>query len=241
MIRLALILALVIAGAVGAQTDLERQKDFSMPPFTDDVAGDFRAVGRVNRGGFRTAGGCSGTLIRPDVVLTAGHCAGHVPLLPKTAESTTVFVAGYKRGDYIAASRVMRAVRHPAYRVTGKHDPRFDIGLLFLLEPITEVAPLPLADPREDADTVALAGYHRFIPHLLSGRLDCPVIGRNMWLVRIDCPVVSGNSGGPVLEPDGAGGWQVTGVVSSQEKRSDSLRAIAVRIPQWVHDVLAER
>ena len=231
MIRLALLLALCLACPAAAQ-----QKEFSLPPFPDEGAAGFVAVGRVNKGGFNTRGSCSGPLIRPDVVLTAGHCAAPVSA---DSQQRRMFVAGWSRGDYVAAREIVEAVRHPAYLIGGRHDPRFDVGLLFLAEPITEVEPIPMA-PHASGEVV-IAGYHHFIPHLLTGRLDCPVIAQDSNLMRIDCPVVSGNSGGPVLEPDGTGGWLVTAVVSSQEKLPGSLRTIAVLIPHWVHDMLAER
>lgn len=243
MIRLALLLALLLAGGAFAQDtardDSARQREFSMPPFAVTLAYEFRAVGRVNKAGFRARGNCTGTLVAPDAVLTAGHCAGPVRKVAEDIEEARIFVAGYSRGEYLAARRIVEAVRHPAYLIGDRHDPRFDIGLLFLESPITEVEPMKMGEPV--GDVVGIAGYHQFIPHLLTGRLNCPVLARDERLLRIDCPVVSGNSGGPVLEPDGAGGWQVTAVVSSQEKGPDYLRALAVRIPQWVHDVLAER
>ncbi len=229
MIRLALLLALLLTTAAAAQ-----QKEFSLPPLAEDVAATLQAVGRVNKAGFNVKGNCTGTLVRPDVVLTAGHCAGGVI----GTGSNRMFVAGWSRGDYIAARRIAEVRHHPAYGLGERHDPRFDVGLLFLESPITEVAPIAIA--KHSAQDVAIAGYHRFIPHLLTGRLDCPVVTEDQYLIRIDCPVVSGNSGGPVLEPDGAGGWHVTAVVSSQETLPDRLRTIAVLVPQWVHDVLAE-
>ena len=115
---------------------------------------------------------------------------------------------------------------------TGKHDPRYDLALMVLENPITDVAPIPLGP--DIGDHVALVGYHFLTPHLPSGRLDCPVHQRRDKTLFLGCPVTSGNSGGPVLEADGNGGWRVTGVVSSRFAGG----AIATRIPDWVHEVL---
>ena len=200
----------------------------SMPLLPEEVRATLGAVGRLNRAGLATKGSCSATLITPTIILTAAHCAG--PLKP---DSSRTFVAGWDRGEYIAARKIIRQVRHPAYKVGGKHDPRFDVGFAVLESPITEVAPIPLAP--DDAGSVALAGYHRFIPHLLSGRQDCDVVRRQDKILWINCPVVSGNSGGPVLEMDENGDWQVVAVVSSQA----GTQAIATRLPTWFYDALA--
>jgi hypothetical protein len=198
----------------------------SMPPFPEAVLDEFQAVGRVNISGFKTKGNCTGTLVRPDVVLTAGHCTA------TTFASKRVFVAGWRRGEFVAASGMKREERHPAYGLGGTHNPRFDVGLLFLENPITEVAPIPVS--RVTQDVVAVAGYHWIIPHLLSGRLDCPVQARSRGLLGIGCPVVGGNSGGPVLQKDENGAWVVSAVVSSQAKAG----AVAVELPEWVFEML---
>lgn len=228
MTRLILLPLLLIAALASAAIGEQTQRRAALPALTDEIAADFTAVGRVNQAGFKTKSSCSGTLIRPDVVLTAGHCASrrHDPSSQKT------FVAGWSRGDYVAARQLRNQMKHPAYGIGGTHDPRFDVGLLFLAEPITEVAPIPLG-PVSGGD-VAILGYHRFIPHLLSGAFECPVLTEAKQILEIGCPVVSGNSGGPVLEPDGQGGWVLTAVVSS----TTGTGALATRVPQWVYDVL---
>jgi len=211
----------------------EATAQLTLPPIPEDLALQFGAIGRVNKTGFKTKGNCTGTLIRPDVVLTAAHCATY---LPRT-ELKRVFVAGWRRGNYIAYSDIETQEPHPAYLAAKRHDPRFDVGLLFLENPITDVAPFPLAPDK--GESVAIVGYHFAIPHVVTGRLDCPVLQRDDTLMWINCPVVSGNSGGPVLEPDGAGGWHVTGVISST--RGAGKGALATRIPEWVHETLKSR
>ena len=188
-------------------------------------------MGRVNSAGFKTKGNCSGTLIAPDVVLTAAHCVPGDPNL----RTTRTFVAGYRRGEYLALRNIRAHARHPAYSIGGRHDPRFDLGLLFLDAPITEVAPVPLAD-EITAESYAVLGYHQVTPHMLTGRLNCPLRRQTGILLDIGCPVISGNSGGPVLAPDGAGGWQVVAVVSSRHSGG----ALAVRISHWVRETMAE-
>jgi protease YdgD len=245
LVRAALLALLAFPGALPAESTNVQPAPLegAMPPLDRDVAAGLGAIGRINRAGFRQRSHCTGALIRPDVVLTAAHCARQGdetgaarPIIDPARRK--VFVAGYDRGEFLAFREIVAETRHPAYGIASVHDPRFDIGLLFLESPITEVAPLPLV-PSAEGETVALAGYHRFIRHALTGRLDCPVWQRVDTLLWIGCPVFSGNSGGPVLVRGPEGEWQVAGVVSSTLGATKG--ALAVLLPDWVTETLDAR
>ena len=87
---------------------------------------DCVAVGRDD------AWGCTGTLIAPDVVVSAGHCA---------AFATRVFFGGdvTKAGKI---SRIKKAVQHPDYRKDGKQN---DLLVLLLDAPVTNITPRAIA------------------------------------------------------------------------------------------------
>jgi MYXO-CTERM domain-containing protein len=73
------------------------------------------------------SGSCTGTLIAPTVVLTAGHCAD---LEPTTViADTTDYASG---GQRVA---VLRTVAYPKWETT------FDVSVVVLAKPITSVAP----------------------------------------------------------------------------------------------------
>lgn len=74
---------------------------------------------------------CSGVLIAPDIVLTAGHCLGAAP--------GTVVVGTNRVGDGGIAVEIVDQVQYEDFLDT------LDVALLFLAEPITEVAPRKLA------------------------------------------------------------------------------------------------
>ncbi len=71
---------------------------------------------------------CSGTLIAPNVVLTAGHCADIAPLT--VIANTTDYAAG---GG--AKVKVARTVAYPNWDTT------YDVAVVILAEPITSVTP----------------------------------------------------------------------------------------------------
>ena len=75
--------------------------------------------------------GCTGTLITPTVVLTAGHCA---------SVATRVYVGGDVTRPGLVVN-VKKRVRHPKYHV-GKHN---DLLVLILATPVQGVDPRPLA------------------------------------------------------------------------------------------------
>lgn len=73
---------------------------------------------------------CSGVLIAPDVVLTAGHCGAS---LGGVVVGTTDLRNGGQR------IQIVRSIVHPDYYTT------FDAALLILEKPVEDIAPRPLA------------------------------------------------------------------------------------------------
>jgi hypothetical protein len=106
-------------------------------------------------------GFCSGTLIAPDVVLTAGHCV---------EEPVTAFYTGTGQGTgYVgpvpAAGLVGHAVidqiAHPSYQsIEACPNPTFDVALLRLARPLAGIAPLAVAShPPAPGSTCRTVGY----------------------------------------------------------------------------------
>ena len=168
--------------------------------------------------GSETSWCCSGTLVAPNVVVTAGHCragcASRVLIgddVGKEADAQVIAVA--------------HAEAHPQY-VSGKHD----LCTLILAEDATGVEPRGIAGPDalDGAVSVRIAGYGNTSVYGGYGRrlmVDVPLAGADPrfgadpanefvagapFLDRDSC---NGDSGGPAyVEHDGA--WLLAGATS---------------------------
>lgn len=203
-----------------------------LPPLSEEERAAWTMVGRVNGAGIGTRSGCTGTLIAPDLVLTAAHCTGERRSMP----SERHFVAGWDRGTFVAHEVSVEVLVHPAYAAAEGNPPTgADIALLRLENPIPAdlVRPLPLWPRGSDIPEItALLGYHNERPHILNGSFDCPARAAfGFPEVLVECEVIAGNSGGPVLVRDGEG-WQVAAVVVARYDTDGY--ALAAPVGNWV-------
>jgi MYXO-CTERM domain-containing protein len=177
--------------------------------------------------GSGTQWACTGTLIAPTVVLTAAHCIdsnlGGDALVGFTLAHDT-------RSAAPTMTATLSSVQHESFDVFSQPDPGltqwFDIGLVILAEPVTEVAPIKMPRPDDapnllaDAD-LSIVGYGRTsnqtqetgVMHDATTKL----VSLNQWELQVaggggqpqNC---HGDSGGPALAE--LGGTRVVGVVS---------------------------
>lgn len=223
------LLALALLGPAacldGASTS---STDQSVIGGTQTPEGEYPSVGALWSDAFGGAS-CTGTLIRADVVLTAAHCVepaflgDEIPgftLANDTVSTPPPVVAG------------LRYVQHPMFDINiepGAGVAQFyDIGLLWLAEPITTTDPMLVATPAEaGAGLVAgldlqLVGYGRTSNETFDGGIKFDAIADLVAFNESELQIspgggapqnCHGDSGGPAIVDFGAG-QRVVGVVS---------------------------
>lgn len=202
----------------------------------DSTDAPWPSIGRVNVAGYKSTSMCTGTLIAPNVVLTAAHCLYNKATLKKFPEKDMYFIAGVRREEYSARLEIACALPATSYEPKKRpklEDVHNDVGILILKEKAT-LPPVPALEP-EDAAVLTKgtrfdsAGYRRsrrFLPTVVS---QCRVIGtvKDAWVTN--CSSESGASGGPLLVKT-PNGLRVAGVMSA---KIDDVRSAIVPFYEW--------
>jgi MYXO-CTERM domain-containing protein len=194
-------------------------------------AGEFPATGAlvVDFGGGPEPG-CTGTLIAPNVVLTAAHCVDPIFL----GDEVPGFTLEIDANSLVAADVVAGRSKHmhPEFDLFSEPAPGvgqwYDIGLLILSEDLEGVVPEQLPTPAEAAATlvvdaqVDLVGYG--YTDQQAGAYGVKAVGRASLVevgsheLHISRPGeqqnCNGDSGGPAFLELAGGGRRLFGVVS---------------------------
>lgn len=173
---------------------------------------------------------CTGVVVRPNVVLTAGHCVVDDDM--KEHEDTTEVVFDRAVKGTSRHVRVAHKLLHPDFTpgyITDFSDkkPANDLALLFL-EANVPVAPVELANSLQvsltDGDRLTLAGFGVKGPYRVEDtgtlRYTEAVIEnfdfdkRRIFIGGLT-GACKGDSGGPAFVRDAAGTWVLVGILST--------------------------
>jgi len=209
---------------------------------TGDDSRGWQAVGRLN---FGDVSFCTGSLIAPDLVLTAAHCMFDPKTGVRLDDAQVEFLADWRGGRASAYRRVKRSIVHPTFVYDSENfitRIAHDLAILELDQPIrnTSIVPFGIHRTPGDGAEVGVVSYAFDRADSPSLQEVCNVLDRRAGALVLNCDVDFGSSGAPVFIMEN-GEPKIVSVVSAKAEMSGSPVALGMTIEDPLAELMAMR
>lgn len=206
---------------------------------TADQARAWEAVGRVNLIG---TGFCTGSLIAPDLVLTAAHCLFDKRTGKRIKTDNVEFLAGWRDGRAAAERAAKRVVIHQDYKYQSNRRldrVAADIALIELSHPIqnARIEPFQWARRPGIGQEVQVVSYAKNRAEAPSLQETCHVLGRDPAVLVLSCQVSFGASGSPIFVIEN-GVPRIASIISAKAEWNDQDVALGASLGRPLRELI---